>query len=134
MKKKVNVTAKNVDKQIAALGRMNLQTLRATYRKAFGKDTAARNAESLRRRIAARLRELAGGEGTASKERDERLPNVGKVLEREHDGTVHRVTVLENGFLYGGKTYGSLSTVAKAITGVIWNGYVFFGRALKEAS
>ncbi len=58
---------------------------------------------------------------------------MGTVLEREHGGAVHKVTVLEEGFRYAGETHGSLSTIAKAITGVIWNGYVFFGRGLKEA-
>ena len=55
------------------------------------------------------------------------------MLSREHGGNVHEVTVLGDGFQYGGETYGSLSTIAKVITGKIWNGYVFFGRALKEA-
>jgi hypothetical protein len=38
--------------------------------------------------------------------------------------------VLEDGFAWNGKTYGSLSSVAKAITGTNWNGQRFFG--LKE--
>ena len=134
MAKELHVTAKNLDKQIASLGRMNIQTLRATYKRALGKDTASSSREFLRRRLVARFRELAASEGSAAKARDKRLPKVGVILEREHGGTVHKVTVLEDGFRYGGETYGSLSTVAKAITGVIWNGYVFFGRALKEAS
>ena len=40
--------------------------------------------------------------------------------------------MLDDGFRYRGAVYGSLSTVAKVITGGIWNGYVFFARALKE--
>jgi hypothetical protein len=133
MSKELNVNARNVDRQIAGLGRMNIATLRATYKCAFGRETGSRNREFLRKRLVSRFRELAGVEGRASRPRDERLPAVGTVLEREHDGTVHKVTVAEDGFRYGGETYGSLSTIAKAITGVIWNGYVFFGRALKEA-
>jgi Protein of unknown function (DUF2924) len=38
-----------------------------------------------------------------------------------------RVTVLENGYAWNGKTYGSLSMIAKAITGTSWNGHRFFG-------
>jgi hypothetical protein len=133
MSKEFSVDARNVDKQIAKLGRMNIATLRATYKRAFGKETSSRNREFLRKRLVSRFRELAGASGTASRPRDERLPPAGTVLEREHDGTVHKVTVLEEGFRYGSETYTSLSTIAKAITGVIWNGYVFFGRALKEA-
>jgi hypothetical protein len=35
---------------------------------------------------------------------------------------MQRVTVLENGFAWRGKTYPSLSKVALAITGTRWNG------------
>jgi hypothetical protein len=59
-------------------------------------------------------------------ERDPRLPTVGTVLEREHNGKKIRVTVLEDGFRYEGETYNSLSTVARVATGTIWNGFTFF--------
>jgi hypothetical protein len=51
----------------------------------------------------------------------------GTVLGREWNGQMHRVTVLENGFAWKGKTYPSLSKVALAITGTRWNGPRFFG-------
>jgi hypothetical protein len=35
--------------------------------------------------------------------------------------------VLEKGFAWNGKTYGSLSQIAKAMTGTSWNGHRFFG-------
>jgi hypothetical protein len=35
--------------------------------------------------------------------------------------------VLEKGFAWNGKSYASLSQVAKAITGTSWNGHRFFG-------
>lgn len=59
-------------------------------------------------------------------ERDPRLPAVGTVLEREHQGKKIRVTVLEDGFRYEGETYNSLSTIARVATGTIWNGFTFF--------
>ena len=41
--------------------------------------------------------------------------------------------VLDKGFAWNGKTFGSLSQVAKAITGASWNGHRFFGlRSAKE--
>jgi hypothetical protein len=40
---------------------------------------------------------------------------------------MHRVTVLAEGYSWRGKTYPTLSAVARAITGANWNGYVFFG-------
>jgi len=59
--------------------------------------------------------------------RDERLPSLGTVLRRKVDGKEYEVVVAENGFLYDGCTYHSLSSVAKAITGTSWNGFVFWG-------
>jgi hypothetical protein len=38
-----------------------------------------------------------------------------------------RVTALESGFSWNGRTFASLSAVARAITGVRWNGPRFFG-------
>jgi hypothetical protein len=49
------------------------------------------------------------------------------MLEREWNGEMQRVAVLEGGFAWRGKTYPSLSTVAFAITGTRWNGPRFFG-------
>jgi hypothetical protein len=51
----------------------------------------------------------------------------GALLAREWRGKLERVTALEEGFAWNGKTYGSLSQVAKAITGTSWNGHRFFG-------
>lgn len=62
-------------------------------------------------------------------ERDARLPPVGTILARSHNGVDHRVAVAAGGFVYGGKTYKSLSAVAKAITGTTWNGHTFFASA-----
>jgi hypothetical protein len=41
--------------------------------------------------------------------------------------------VLEDGYAWNGKTYGSLSAVAKAIMGTNWNGQRFFGLKDKSA-
>jgi hypothetical protein len=51
----------------------------------------------------------------------------GALLVREWRGKLERVTVLDKGFAWNGKTFGSLSQVAKAITGASWNGHRFFG-------
>lgn len=51
----------------------------------------------------------------------------GTVLSREWNGQQHRVTVLENGFVFNGETFASLSTIASSITGTKWNGPRFFG-------
>jgi hypothetical protein len=53
--------------------------------------------------------------------------NSGALLMREWRGKLERVMVLDKGFAWNGKTFGSLSQVAKAITGASWNGHRFFG-------
>ena len=51
----------------------------------------------------------------------------GTRLMREWHGVVHVVDVVEGGFMWNGKVHGSLSAIARAITGVRWNGLTFFG-------
>ena len=51
----------------------------------------------------------------------------GALLVREWKGRLERVMVLERGFAWNGKSYRSLSQVAKAMTGTSWNGHRFFG-------
>lgn len=48
------------------------------------------------------------------------------MLEREHDGKTIRVKVLDGGFEFHGKTYRSLSAIAREATGTSWNGLLFF--------
>lgn len=59
--------------------------------------------------------------------RDPRLPKVGTTIEREYKGKKLHVTVEADGFTFGGKSYRSLSALAKHITGQIINGFAFFG-------
>jgi hypothetical protein len=59
--------------------------------------------------------------------RDPRLPPAGTVLKRVYGRRTIEVTVLERGFEYQGKAYGSLSLIAQRVTGTRWNGYLFFG-------
>src|SRR5215470_9485663 len=68
--------------------------------------------------------EKAGQRAVAGRSVDARP---GTVLGREWNGQMHRVTVLEKGFAWKGKTYPSLSKIALAITGTRWNGPRFFG-------
>jgi hypothetical protein len=57
---------------------------------------------------------------------DGRLPPPGTVITRRYKGTVLQVQVLPHGFEYQGQVFGSLSAVAKAITGSHCNGFLFF--------
>ena len=51
----------------------------------------------------------------------------GAQLVREWKGRLERVMILEEGFVWNGQTFGSLSQIAKAMTGTNWNGHRFFG-------
>ena len=51
----------------------------------------------------------------------------GTKLIREYQGEKHEVITTADGFQYNGKAYGSLSSIARKITGTRWNGKVFFG-------
>jgi hypothetical protein len=58
---------------------------------------------------------------------DDRMPRPGAILSRRYKGRTLQVEVLEHGFAWEGKTYRSLSAVAKAVTGSHCSGHFFFG-------
>ena len=51
----------------------------------------------------------------------------GTVISKQWRGAQHVVVVLADGFQHQGKVYGSLSQLAREITGTRWNGPAFFG-------
>lgn len=51
----------------------------------------------------------------------------GARLLRAWDGVTHEVVVVEDGFLWAGKTWRSLSAIAREMTGTRWSGPRFFG-------
>ena len=53
---------------------------------------------------------------------------------REWNGRTHSVTVEEEGFTYAGRSYRSLSAIARQITGARWSGPRFFGLATKKGA
>jgi len=61
---------------------------------------------------------------------DPKLPSKlspGTVLMRDWQGRRHSVMVTGDGFAHEGRTYRSLSEIARAITGTRWSGPAFFG-------
>ena len=54
-------------------------------------------------------------------------PRAGTRFIREWNGKSHVVEVLDEGFAWQGRTYGSLSAIASLITGSRWSGPRFFG-------
>ncbi len=91
-------------------------------------------ARFLKRLAKDRARRRAAGETTVPKAPPpvppvpvERALKPGSVLVRAYGGTVHRVTVVPDGFLWQGAPYRSLSEIARRITGTRWSGPRFFG-------
>jgi hypothetical protein len=62
----------------------------------------------------------------------ERNLKIGTVLVRDYQGRRHTVTVVADGYVWEGASYSSLSAIARAITGTVWNGPRFF--AAKSAA
>jgi hypothetical protein len=116
-----------------------LARLRATWRRVFASDPPpAFSRDLLARAIAFQTQEKALGGLHAPTARllrslikpgvePPRQVKVGSVIVREHKGVVHEVLAVPGGFCWQGKTYDSLSTIAKTITGTSWNGPRFFG-------
>ncbi len=80
------------------------------------------------------LRKLADGgsaQAVANLKSEKVVP--GMRLIREWNGSSHVVEVVDGGFVWNGKRYGSLSAVARAITGARWSGPRFFGLTSDDA-
>ena len=134
-------------KRIAKLPTLPIAELRALWLATFGKPPVVANRKFLQRRIAYRWQATAYEAlhpGVLARQRERiaelttyldsaRQPRYrplspGVVLVRSFNGAEYQVRVLEGDqFEYAGKRYGSLSEVARAITGTRWSGPKFFG-------
>src|SRR5216684_614529 len=123
--------------QIAALAKASLHNLKAQWRDLFGTEAPGINRAYLERRIAYRLQELAygglseptkarltdlaktadRGSSPRTRMRAQDRPIAGTRLLRVWQGVEHSVTVLQTGFDYQGRSFASLSAVARQITG-----------------
>src|SRR5437016_10240625 len=135
-----------LESEIAALPTLSAQELRTAWRALrCGDPTAASSRDLLIREIAYKLQERAhGGLAPAIKRRlrgmateleangagalaPALLLKPGTRLLREWGGRTHTVIVLDDGFEYEGSRYGSLTEIARHITGAHWSGPRFFG-------
>ncbi len=140
----------SIARQIADLESMTLEELRVRWRDLYGTEPPGYSKAHLVRRLAYRIQELAhggvseatcaklraiaeqdggGGQVRALVRRDANGggPVPGTRFVREWHGQRHEVAVVEGGFEYAGRTYRSLTAIAKTITGQHWNGPLFFG-------
>lgn len=136
-----------VIRQLAALQRMGLDELCEKHVELFGEEPKVRTSAFLRSKLAYRIQEIHFG-GLTEAERlilgrlaeNDPVANLasrkevasevlrGTKFRREWHGVVHEVLATGDGkFEYMGMPYKSLSAVAKVITGVHWNGKLFFG-------
>lgn len=136
--------------RLASLPSLSMDQLRQQWRSLYGSEPPRNNRQFIESRLAYRIQELAyGGLKPETKRRLQALMDeldaesqspasrrssspeqnllVGTRLLREWQGIEHTVTVLDSGFEWEGRPYGSLSSVARAITGTRWNGPLFFG-------
>ena len=127
--------------ELRALARISRHALAERWGTLYGAPPPPRTSRSLMiRAVAYKLQEnaygglspvtrriLAGLRDAASVTQPPRELRAGTVLLREWQGATHRVTVIEDGVLYRGKQYRSLSEVARVITGSRWSGPRFFG-------
>jgi hypothetical protein len=58
----------------------------------------------------------------------------GARLLRTWEGVTHEVMVVDEGFIWTGKTWRSLSVIAREITGTRWSGPRFFGLTMTSAN
>jgi len=121
------------------LGALDRATLVARWAVAFG-CPAPRHVQAplLRLALGWHLQMVASGRSPAARKdhainvaksaRSKIRPLVpGTRLLREWQGKTHHVTVTTKGFEYAGARYGSLTAIAKRITGTAWSGPLFFG-------
>lgn len=129
---------------VLELERLGLEELRSLWRSRYGAPPALRSPELLRLMLAWRIQsqdeggldrdlKLALRRPAAKRSGPEPVP--GARLVREWQGRPHEVVVMtDGGFLYRGERFGSLSEIARKITGVRWNGPRFFGLRKDEAA
>ena len=129
-----------IEAEIDQLRSFALDALRRRWQVVFGRRPAiALSKDLLRRMIACRTQELAFGgldrdslrflESLARQESDppRRHLKAGTTLVRDYKGQRHTITVERDGYDWQGRTYRSLSAIARAITGTAWSGPRFFG-------
>ena len=123
--------------EVEALERLDLHQLRDEWRRRYGPVASFRSPELFRLMLAWRMQASAHGgldpetrnalarKGTI--EAEGRHLGIGATVRREWRGEEVAVTVTEQGFTWGERTFRSLSAAASAIAGSKWNGPRFFG-------
>lgn len=142
----------DIHAELARLGKKSTPELLVDYQNVFGRPSASRNKTHLTRQIVWGLQ--AEGRTTLSQPALRRVselvdphdlrvcsvthqrgqaqsanrdPIPGTIISRMYKGDLLEVEVLTDGFRFQGQRFGSLSALARHITGSRWNGNLFFG-------
>ena len=143
-----NSPARSLEDRLTAIARLDMPALRSAWEDPFGRPPPMSLSRRLlvlaasyhvqakilgglkpalrRRLLQAATSQSSPGAGAPARKRSGKL-TPGSRLVREWQGRSHSVEVAEDGFLYAGRRYGSLSEVARTITGARWSGPRFFG-------
>ena len=139
------MTRRPVEEEVEALATLSPAQVRERWKQVTGAVVPKVSPSLLRLALAYELQVRAYG--GLSRKTQQRLAQLaaaktqttdvkpGMRLVREWDGTVHVVDVDESSTIHwNGRTWGSLSEVARAITGTRWSGPAFFGLKRKIAA
>jgi hypothetical protein len=152
------VTQRTIAAEIAELRRLPVADLVVRYEDAFGQPPRVKHRDWLWRKIAWRVQEqrLGGLSGAARKRLDELIadldlpalvpctmrasaptktngePPLGSVLVRQWHGREILATRVDGGWEHDGVVHGSLSALARAVTGTRWNGRLFFNLTTRK--
>ena len=139
-----------IAEQLEALQSLDLIELREEWRKLKGSEPPRLSRDLMLRALAHALQIEAFGDLRAVAIKKPSLPDsttaetfrgreprsqrlsAGARLVREWHGKTHSVEVLQDGFVFDGKVYRSLSEIACRITGAHWSGPRFFGLVKKR--
>ena len=141
-KKQAKITNEKLESQIAGLKDKTSAELKELWHKHFDYKPAQYQREFMVRRIAYEMQAKVHGrlpktavnklKRLANEDQKEvrvkHIVSPGTKLIRDWNGKRYEVIGLDDGkFEYAGKKYGSLSVIAKEITGSHWSGPLFFG-------
>jgi Protein of unknown function (DUF2924) len=141
-----------VSRRLEALSDLSPDELRKEWRRFYRSQPPRLSRDLLVRAIAYRIQELRyGGLSKVTRRKlaalvqarrsDEEIApesapriSAGARLVREWSGRAHTVMVEEDGFTYAGRSYRSLTAIAREITGARWSGPRFFGLVPKKGT
>lgn len=135
-----------LEAEIACLGDLGLEKLRARYIdlcgqpapkvfrckllvRAIAYQMQAKAYGGLSSQTKRRLRTIADNAGSGNGSATPPVARIkpGTRLVRDWNGATHIVDVVEDGYVWNGERYRSLSVIARKITGTRWSGPRFFG-------